>query len=354
MDSVRFILLCLAGWINRQQQDAIVYLQEEVAVLREQLGPKRPRFTDDQRRRLAASARKLKFGKLKEIASVVTPQTLFAWHRKLITKKYDSSESRIGRPRTKVDVAGLVVKFAKENSGWGYGSIEGALMNLGHDIGRSTIARILKQAGVPIAPKRKGQMSWDEFLGAHWEVMAATDFFTTEVWTMRGLVRYHVLFVIRLATREVKVVGIVPEPNGEWMKQIARNLVDCETGFLLGYKYLIQDRGTAFTKDFRKLLGDSGVRSIRLPRKSPNLNCYAERWVRSAKEMCVDRMIFFGEKSLKHAMSEVEIFYNQERPHQGLENKIIKPDFEESKMEGDIECRSRLGGLMKYYFRKAA
>ena len=227
-------------------------------------------------------------------------------------------------------------------------------MNLGHDIGRSTIARILKQAGVPIAPKRNGQMSWDEFLGAHWEVMAGTDFFTTEVWTMRGLVRYHVLFVIRLATREVKVVGIVPEPNGEWMKQIARNLVDCETGFLLGYKYLIQDRGTAFTKDFRKLLGDSGVRSIRLPRKSPNLNCYAERWVRSAREMCVDRMIFFGEKSLSHAIVEVEKFYNHERPHQGLENKIIKPDFDEPMLEGDVECRSRLGGLMKFYFRKAA
>jgi transposase InsO family protein len=354
MDSVRFILLCLAGWINRQQQDAIDYLQEEVAVLREQLGPRCPKFTDAQRRRLAVRARKLKFGKLKEIASIVTPQTLFAWHRKLIAKKYDSSEGRIGRPRTKVDVAGLVVKFAKENSGWGYGSIEGALLNLGHDIGRSTIARILKQAGVPIAPKRKGEMSWEEFLRAHWEVMAATDFFTTEIWTMQGLVRYHVLFVIRLATREVKVVGVIPEPNGEWMKQMARNLVDCETGFLLGYKYLIQDRGTAYTKDFRELLGNSGVRSIRLPRKSPKLNCYAERWVRSVREMCVDRMIFFGEKSLRHAMSEVEIFYNHERPHQGLENKIIKPDFDKPKKEGDIECRSRLGGLMKYYFRKAA
>ena len=120
-----------------------------------------------------------------------------------------------------------------------------------------TIARILKQAGVPIAPKRKGEMSWEEFLSAHWEVMAATDFFTTEIWTMQGLVRYHVLFVIRLAIREVKVVGITPEPNSEWMKQMARNLVDCETGFLLGYKYLIQDRGTAYTKDFRELLGNS-------------------------------------------------------------------------------------------------
>ena len=161
MDSVRFILLCLADWINRQQQDAIAYLQEEVSVLREQLGPKRPRFTDDQRRRLAARARKLKFGKLKEIASVVTPQTLFAWHRKLVAKKYDSSESRIGRPRTTVDVAGLVVKFAKENSGWGYGSIEGALLNLGHDIGRSTIARILKQAGVPTVPGSDGPLTED-------------------------------------------------------------------------------------------------------------------------------------------------------------------------------------------------
>ena len=135
---------------------------------------------------------------------------------------------------------------------------------------------------------------------------------------------------------------------------MVRNLVDCETGFLLGYKYLIQDRGTAFTKDFRELLGNSGVRSIRLPRKSPNLNCYAERWVRSVREMCVDRMIFFGEKSLRHAMSEVEKFYNHECPHQGLENKIIQPDFDKPKKEGDIEFRSRLGGLMKYYFRKAA
>jgi len=292
---------------------------------------------------LAAKARKLSFGKLKEIASVVTPQTLFAWHRKLVAQKYDSSKSRVGRPRTKVDVAGLVIKFAKENSGLGYGSIEGALLNLGHDIGRSTIARILKRAGIPIAPKRKGEMSWEEFLSAHWDVMAATDFFTTEVWTMRGLVRYHVLFVIRLATREVKILGIVPEPNGEWMKQIARNLVDCEDGFLLGYKYLIQDRGTAFTKEFREILNSSGVKSIRLPRKSPNLNPFSERWVRSAREMCIDRMIFFGEESLRHAATEMEIYYNQERAHQGLGNKIMRPEFSELATDGEVERRSRLG-----------
>ena len=192
----------------------------------------------------------------------------------------------------------LVVQFSKENSGWGYGSIEGALINLGHDIGWSTIARILKDAGIPILPRRRGGMTWEQFLKVHWEVIAATDFFTTEIWTLKGLVRYHVLFVIRLATREVKIVGVVPEPDGEWMMQMGRNLLDSEGGFLVGCRYLIHDRGKVFTNEFRKLVGSSGVRPIRLPRKSPNLSAYAERWVRSAREMCIDRLIFFGEDSV--------------------------------------------------------
>jgi putative transposase len=107
--------------------------------------------------------------------------------------------------------------------------------------------------------------------------MAATDFFTTEVWTAQGLIRYHVLFVIRLATREVKIVGIVPEPNDEWMKRIARNLTDCIDGFLEDYKYLIHDRGTQFSKAFKMMLGCGGVKTIGLPRRSPNLNPIAER-----------------------------------------------------------------------------
>jgi putative transposase len=225
---------------------------------------------------------------------------------------------------------------------------------LRHDVGRSTIARVLKEAGIEPAPERKKVMSWSEFLSSHWEVMAATDFFTTEVWTAKGLIRYHVLFVIRLATREVKIVGIVPEPNDEWMKQVARNMTDCLDGFLKGYKYLIHDRSPLFSEEFKRILKGGGVKTIKLPRRSPNLNCYAERWVRTAKEMCVDRMIFFGEESLRKAMSEVEIFYNTERLHQGLENKLIKPEFEGIRTEGVIDCRSRLGGLMKYYHRKAA
>ena len=257
------------------------------------------------------------------------------------------------RPRTRINVTELVIKFAKENSGWGYVSIEGALLNLGHDIGRSTIARVLKNAGIPIAPKRKDEMTWEQFLKAHWDVMGATDFFTTEVWTLKGLVRYHILFVIRLAPREVKIVGIVPEPYGEWMMQMGRNLLDCEDGFMIGCR-LIHDQGNAFTKDFRKLLDRSGVSPIRLPRKSPNLNAFSERWVRSARVMCIDRLIFFGDDSFRHAVGEMEIYYNRERAHQGLGNRIINPFAEEQLEEGVIECRSRLGGLMNYYYRKAA
>ena len=351
---MRFLLICLAGWMNWNQQHVIEYLRGEVRVLKEQLGPKRLRFTNEQRGRLARKAKRMRFGNLKEIASIVTPQTLLAWHRRLVGKKYDSSAKRIGRPRTRISISELIVRFAHENRTWGYGSIEGALLNLGHDISRSTIARILKRAGIEPAPDRRRGMSWSEFLRSHWSVLAATDFFTTEVWTAHGLVRYHVLFVIRLATREVRVAGIIPEAYDEWMKQTARNLTDGLDGFLNGCRYLIHDRAPCFSEAFRQILRDAGVKTIRLPRRSPYLNPFAERWVRTAKELCVDRMIFFGESSLRRAMAEVETFYNRERPHQGIGNTIILPEFDKPPREGTIECRSRLGGTLNYDYRKAA
>ena len=354
MDAARFILICLAGWMNRNQQDVIEYLREEVRVLKEHLGTKRLRFTDNHRLRLARKAKKIKFGRLRGIASIVTPQTLLAWHRRMVARKYDSSSTRVGRPRTQVSITELIVRLARENRTWGYGSIDGALLNLGHDVGRSTIARILKQAGIAPAPERKKGMSWSEFLRSHWDVLAATDLFTAEVWTAQGLIRYHVLFVIRLATREVNIVGIVPETHDDWMKQIARNLTDGVDGFLTGYRYLIHDRAPCFSNAFRAILKNSEVKTIRLPRRSPNLNAFAERWVRTAKELCIDQMIFLGESSLHRALAEMETFYNRERPHQGLENRIIQPDFEEPTTKGTIRCRSRLGRTLNFYYREAA
>ncbi len=174
-----------------------------------------------------------------------------------------------------------------------------------------------------------------------------------EVWTLGGLVRYHVLFVIRLSSREVNIAGIIPEPDGEWMKQMARNLTDCLEGFLSGYRYLIHDRSTLFTREFRMILGSGGVKSVRLPVRSPNLNAYAERFVRTIKEECLEQMILIGERSLRRAVDEFCDHYHGERNHQGLENKIIEPEFS-PRSGGKVQCRQRLGGLLRYYYRDAA
>ncbi len=196
----------------------IEYLQEEVRVLRELLGEKRPRFNDDQRIRLAAKAKKVKFSRLKEIANVVTPQTLLRWHRQLVGRKYDSSRRRkTGRPPTQDAISNLVIRMARENERWGYTRIRDALMNLGHEISRDTVANILRDHGIEPAPERGKKTTWADFLNRHWEVMAATDLFTIETWSLFGATRFHVLFVMRLATREVQIAGVTQQPNGAWM-----------------------------------------------------------------------------------------------------------------------------------------
>jgi len=188
----------------------------------------------------------------------------------------------------------------------------------------------------------------------HWGTMAATDFFTVEVWTSFGLVRYHVLFVIRLMTREVPIAGIVPEPEENWMQQMARNLAGASEGFLRGAKFLSHDRSPVFTQKFRAILISAGVEPLRLPARSPNLNPFAERFVRSIKESCLDRLILIGESSLHRAVSEFVLHYHKERNHQGLDNKIIIPDVSEFPATGTVRSRSRLGGMLRYYHREAA
>ena len=355
LSPLRFVTVALAGWLNQQQQDIIDYLREENKVLREQLGNRRLRLNDEQRRRLAARAKKLGHKVLAEVASIVTPDTLLTWHRKLIARKYDGSQRRgPGRPPVREQIRSLVVRMATENRDWGYTRIRGALANLGHRVARGTIANILQQHGIEPAPERLKKSTWREFLQAHWEVLAAADFFTVEVWTRSGLVRFVVLFVIELSTRRVEIAGITTQPDGVWMTQVARNLTDGVDGFLVGKKYLIHDRDPLFTQEFRETLGATGVGVVRLPARSPNLNAYAERFVRSIKESCLDRMILFGEPSLRRATREFLAHYHRERNHQGIDNQLIFPDKSAAKSSGPIECRQRLGGMLKYYHRQAA
>ncbi len=351
----QLLLVTLAGWINRQQQDVIAYIQEENRILKSKLKGKRIRFTDDERRRLAVKGKALGRKLLREVASIVTPDTILAWHRKLIAKKWDYSKRRgPGRPRVADEIARLTVRMAQENPSWGYTTISGALFNLGHTVARETVRNILKEHGIVPAPERRKRVPWSTFLRSHWDCIAAADFFTVEVWSRVGLTRYYVLFFIRLSSWRVHVAGITEHPHGAWMKQIARNITDPVDGFLLGIRYLIMDRDGSFTAEFRSFLKQEGVKAVRLPARSPNLNAYAERFVRTIKEGCVDRMLFFGEDSLHRAMNEFLEHYHHERNHQGLGNRLIEPRGEIGSTDGSVACRERLGGLLRYYYRDAA
>jgi transposase InsO family protein len=230
----------------------------------------------------------------------------------------------------------------------------GALANLGHEVARGTVSNILKEHGIEPAPQRSKGMPWSTFLKAHWDSMAATDLFTVEIWSRFGLTRYSVLFFIKLSNRLVHVAGITPQPHAGWIKQIARNATDPVDGFLLGIRHLIMDRDAIFTAEFRDFLKEEGVKAVRLPARSPNLNAYAERFVRTIKESSLNRMIFFRESSLRRAINEFLTHYHRERNHQGLGNRLIHPGEEVGVTEGAIACRERLGGLLRYYYRRAA
>ena len=267
---LQFILVAVAGWVNQQQRDVIDYLQEENRVLREQLGPGRLHFTDDQRRRLAAKARTLGRRLLRDMATIVTPDTLLAWHRALIAKKYDGSTRRgPGRPPVRAEIRALIVRMATDNRDWGYTRIQGALANLDHRVSRGTIVTILRRHGLEPAPERVKKTTWTEFLKIHWEVLAAADFFTVDVWSGSVLTR---VAVVELSTRRIHIAGITSEPAAAWMGQLRRNLTDACDGFLTGKRFLIHDRDPLFTVAFRETLAAAGVQMVRLPPRSPNLN----------------------------------------------------------------------------------
>jgi len=287
----QLLSVIVAGVMNDQQQRVIDYLKEENRELREQLGNKQIRLADSQRRRLAVLGKALGRKVLAEVCSIVTPDTIMRWHRKLIANKYNGSKARsLGRPRVMQEIRQLVVHFATENRLWGYERIEGELGKLGHRVARTTVANIIRENGFEPAPSRSKRTTWAEFLKMHWDSIAAMDFFTVEVWTAKGLTRLHVLFVIDLCTRRVEIAGISSAPHGAWVERTLRRQLDDFDGFLRNHNYLIHDRDPLFTKSMIEMLASGGVKSVKLPPKSPNLNAYAERFVRSIKQECLNRI----------------------------------------------------------------
>ena len=267
------------------------------------------------------------------------------WHRELVTKKWDYSERRnVGRPPVGQEVVDLVLRFARDNPSWGYDRIQGMLASLRHKLCDQTVGNILKEHGIKPALDRKRQTTWNTFIKAHWKVLSAIDFTTIEVWTKGGLVTYYLLFVMDFKTRRVHLAARPATLGDEFMKQVGRNLTDVVDGFVKDSKYILMDRDANFSSAFQTILKDADVKPVRLPVRSPNSNSYLERFHVSIKSECLARMIFFGEKSLRHAVDTYLDDYHRGRNHQGLGNKLMDLGDEVGPTEGEIDWREQLMG----------
>jgi len=350
------LLAYITGSVDQELLLRHEYLVTENRLLRQQIQG-RIRLSDAERKTLAEIGKKLGKQALAEIATMVKPDTILAWHRKLVAQKFDGSAQRKapGRPPIDQELEALVVRMARENRSWGYDRIVGALANLGYTISDQTVGNILKRYGLPPAPERKTTTTWKECIRTHMDVLVATDFFTVEVWTLGGLVTYDVLFFMHLGSRKVHLAGVTPHPKAPWMIQVARNVTMEEWGFLAPGQYLIHDQDAKYCPIFQQIIDAAGVTRVPLPPRSPNLNAYAERWVRSVKEECLARMILCGEASLRHALTHYVEHFHHERNHQGKSNVLLFPTVsQDTGRHGPVQCRERLGGLLKYYTRDAA
>ncbi len=276
------MITCLAYCIDKELCYAIEYLKEQVQVLLEQQQKqnKRIRLTRSQRIRIAAKAKKLSRKMLRKTTVLYTPNTVIGWYRKLIAQKYNGTVNRnqVGRPQITEEIIALVIRFKKQNRRWGYQKITDQIVYLGFTISPSSVKNILLENGYDPEPDLMIKSTWHEFISSHLDVLAACGFFTVELFVRNKLVRCTVFFVIELATRKVFFAPIQLQPDGNSMKQAARILTDYDEGFLKDKKYLIHDRDSLYTAEFHDILKTAGVKPVKQPPQSPDLNAYAERF----------------------------------------------------------------------------
>ena len=245
----------------------------------------------------------------------------------------------------------LIVRMATENPTWGYTRIQGALKNVGDRVGRSTIAGVLRAHGIP--PGGQRAPPWRTFVQAHWPALVAADFFTTEVWTTRGLVTYYTAFLIELQSRRVQVLGSTPHPDEAFVIQCLRSVSSESDALLQRGRILVCDRDPKWSRAVEQRLSTAGVRVLRTPPGAPNCNAHAERFVRSVKEECLHRVVPLGESHLRRTLREFVTHYHRERNHQGLANELIDGPAAE-RWSGAVHRRQRVGGILSYYYRSAA
>lgn len=373
---------------NRKSTDLIKinqFLAQEVAVLMVMVKEGRKNPNNKERRLLGILANDIKKILRKGLVpTMFQPETILKWYRQFANAKFDGSKNREypgkGRPKIKKSTVKLIIQMANANRTWGADRIVGQLSALGIQVSDQTVLNVLNENGIPIAPDRKKEKTWNEFIKNHFDQIWSCDFLLVPVLTLFSIKHFHVFVFIQYCTRQIKIVGIRERPDGEWMEQVARNI----TGFeeLSDCKYLIHDRDPLYTLKFEQIFKDSGITPIKTPPRSPNLNPYAERVIRSIKEECLDNLIILGENNLRRILKNYTEHYHFERCHQGIENKIIESEktkplgrslaglpspkgkyrdvrsnevLKHSQDTDDpIEVKERLGGLLKYYYRQPA
>ncbi len=354
------LLLDLIGLNRRAKHDKDV----EILLLRQQLRilqrkhPHPPRLSRWEKLTLVVLAGKLTAlttrarARLGQVVFLFKPDTLLKWHRELVRRKWTFKQQALrGRPPINAEFEALILRLARENPTWGYGKLEGELGKLGYDIGRSTIRDVLKRKHVPPASERgKHASSWRTFLAHYQGRILACDFFTVETAWLKTL---YVLFFIELGSRRVHLAGCTTSPTSAWVAQQARHLSWQIQDGTLPVRFLIHDRDTKFPAAFDGVFTAEDVTIIRTPVQAPNANAHAERWIRSVREECLDKLLILDEGHLRRVLRAYLDYYNLARPHQGLDQQCPVP-LESTTRAGPIERRDILGGVLHDYYRRAA
>ena len=355
------IFSTLLEWVRLGRKSAaekdleILLLRRQLAIVERTLDkPIRPSRGEKLTLAILTAKLKARTGhtakELGEIIRIMQPETVLKWHRELVRRKWTQQKKNLGgRPCTAREIEQLVLRLARENN-WGNGKIEGELLKLGYEISDETVGNILKRHAIPPAPERSPSPSWRHLMTHYKDQILACDFFTVETLFLKTI---YVLVFIELGTRRVHFAGCTAHPTSAWVTQQARQvmweLADREPRT----HFLIRDRDTKFTSTFNTVFRSEAIHVIRTPVRAPNANCYAERWVRSVREECLDKLLIFNEAHLRHVMRDYIVYYNTARPHQGIGQGIPIPR-SPSDTRGPVRCRKVLGGILHDYYREAA
>jgi putative transposase len=340
----------LLGLLRVHQMDAlskdaeILVLRHQLAVLRRQVG--RPGFSWSDRALIALLASLVPRQRWRSF--LVTPQTVLDWHRRLVRQRWTYAHRRPGRPSLPDETVELICRLARENPRWGYLRIVGELKKLGIPVSKTSVAAVLRQHRLLPAPRRTGP-SWSEFLHAQAQLVLATDFFTVDSVLLR---RYYVLFVIEVHSRIVHLLGVTANPDGPWVAQVARNFVAELEENRQRFRFLLRDRDTKFTASFDAVMASAGIKVVRTPVQTPVANAFAERWVRTAREDCLDQLLVMSRRQLERLLCQYVRHYNRARPHRGLHLAVPAPCAGPCP-GGTVRRNDVLGGIIHEYERAA-